>query len=262
MDISIVNTCQKTYTPDPEWVIRKIIERIPAKFLSGLHEVRLIEHEQESLARYVAKNTVHTQQEAVPRIDVSLSGLRREQKISALLLNIVFIHALVEHILVIIQPTSHDEEILAVRRSRIPSYDWLYVGWWTGILVGLLKLWQYASLRRLAHQVGVLVYRLGAWWASTLPCPRVVRKYLARYAWWEGHRLYEQQRYREAFQLIKPVADDELLDPACIGSCQYLIGYLYFYGKGVVRNNAFAQKYFKKAAKNGNREALKYVKRR
>jgi septal ring-binding cell division protein DamX len=58
-----------------------------------------------------------------------------------------------------------------------------------------------------------------------------------------------QKNYTLAAELLEPLAEEGR------GDAQYALGYLYFNGMGVKRNNSIAARWFKAAADNGNKNA-------
>lgn len=58
-----------------------------------------------------------------------------------------------------------------------------------------------------------------------------------------------QKNYTLAAELLEPLAEEGR------GDAQYALGYLYFNGMGVQRNNSIAAKWFRAAADNGNKNA-------
>lgn len=68
-----------------------------------------------------------------------------------------------------------------------------------------------------------------------------------------GKQSYEVQNYRQAFIRLKPVAQSGN------AKAQYAIAYMYYYGQGVVENRPFAIKWMRKAAEQGNIDAIKSI---
>jgi TPR repeat protein len=64
-----------------------------------------------------------------------------------------------------------------------------------------------------------------------------------------GKEQFMQQNYRQAFTTLMPVAKKGNPD------AQYAVGYMYFYGKGVVENKPAAKYWMQKAADQGNQPA-------
>lgn len=71
----------------------------------------------------------------------------------------------------------------------------------------------------------------------------------------EGIHSFQRQDYRQAFIRLKPEAEKGQPD------AQYAIGYLYYYGQGVVENRKQALYWINKAAKAGHLDAIAALKR-
>ncbi len=145
MNVKIVNTCRKTYKPDPENTVQHILERIPDKFLEGLGEVHLCdaakESEERAGSRYVWNP--HTSQDAVIEIYMGnmVNGI---PFFSIFTFNAVFFFAFSDHMKRLKRQTT-DPEIVSFRIG-IVQYDWLYLGRWNPLLV-LLKIGNYVISR-------------------------------------------------------------------------------------------------------------------
>ena len=70
----------------------------------------------------------------------------------------------------------------------------------------------------------------------------------------EGIRSFQVQDYRQAFIRLKPEADKGQLD------AEYAIGYMYYYGQGVVEDRKKAWYWITRAAKSGQVDAQQAVK--
>ena len=66
----------------------------------------------------------------------------------------------------------------------------------------------------------------------------------------QARQAYENQKYQEVFQLLFPLA------MAGNDQAQYVLGYLYFYGLGVEKNEQQAMAWIQRAAAQGNKKAL------
>ncbi len=66
----------------------------------------------------------------------------------------------------------------------------------------------------------------------------------------EGISSFKQQNYRAAFVRLMPEAEK--------GNCdaQYAVGYMYYYGEGVVEDRKKAAKWIHKAAEAGQKDAI------
>lgn len=71
----------------------------------------------------------------------------------------------------------------------------------------------------------------------------------------EGIHSFQRQDYRQAFIRLKPEAEKGQPD------AQYAIGYLYYYGQGVVENRKQALYWINKSAKAGHQDAIAALKR-
>ncbi|MCA0403643.1 MAG: sel1 repeat family protein [Proteobacteria bacterium] len=69
----------------------------------------------------------------------------------------------------------------------------------------------------------------------------------------EGIKCFHSQNYRQAFIRLKPEADKGQPD------AQYAIGYMYYYGKGVVENKKQAWIWINRAAAAGQVDAIEAV---
>lgn len=67
----------------------------------------------------------------------------------------------------------------------------------------------------------------------------------------EGIRSFQIQNYREAFIRLMPIAKAGNPD------AQYAVGYMYYYGEGVVENREKAWYWIKCAAKSGQADAVR-----
>ncbi len=70
----------------------------------------------------------------------------------------------------------------------------------------------------------------------------------------EGIKSFQVQDYRQAFVRLKPEAEKGQRD------AQYAVGYMYYYGQGVVENRKRAWYWIRCAAKAGQPDALAAIK--
>ena len=70
----------------------------------------------------------------------------------------------------------------------------------------------------------------------------------------EGIRSFQIQNYRQAFILLKPVAEKGQPD------AQYAVGYMYYYGQGVVEDRKKAAYWITRAAEAGQPDAVAAMK--
>lgn len=66
----------------------------------------------------------------------------------------------------------------------------------------------------------------------------------------EGSRSFRMQNYRDAFIRLKPEAKRGQPD------AQYAVGYMYYYGQGVVEDRKKAWYWISKAARSGQTDAV------
>ena len=66
----------------------------------------------------------------------------------------------------------------------------------------------------------------------------------------DGIHSFQIQNYRQAFILLKPEADKGQPD------AQYAIGYMYYYGQGVVEDRKKARHWIRCAAQKGQTDAM------
>ena len=67
---------------------------------------------------------------------------------------------------------------------------------------------------------------------------------------YEGIKYFKAQKYRDAFIRLKPVAEKGQHD------AEYAVGYMYYYGQGVVEDRAKAWYWITKAARVGQPDAI------
>ena len=67
----------------------------------------------------------------------------------------------------------------------------------------------------------------------------------------EGIKSFQHQDYRQAFIRLRPAAENGAAE------AQYAVGYMYYYGQGVIENRQKAWYWIRAAAKNGNVDAQK-----
>ncbi|MGV3740596.1 MAG: tetratricopeptide repeat protein [Gammaproteobacteria bacterium] len=65
----------------------------------------------------------------------------------------------------------------------------------------------------------------------------------------QGIRSFQTQDYRQAFIHLRPAAEKGSPE------AQYAVGYMYYYGQGVIENRQKAWYWITKAAQNGNQDA-------
>lgn len=90
---------------------------------------------------------------------------------------------------------------------------------------------------------------------------RPLRPYLAAAAVGKGSRAIQRKEYELAFTILSPFAEDEI-DDGWVAGCQWHLGYLYYHGLGVFKNEEQALSLFQRAARAGNSDAIGYLKRK
>ena len=81
---------------------------------------------------------------------------------------------------------------------------------------------------------------------------------VASYAVGSGSLAYNEGRYQNAYDVLKPAADYEIDDPY-VGTAQFYMALLFFNGYGVKQDKDLAEEYLKKAAERDNEDAIKYL---
>ncbi len=128
--VKINNECKLKYKPDHIYVINKILEKIPDKYLEGLEEINFYDDEKYPIVRY-AKGKPFSRPS---RIDVFMGGVASSQKYSLMHFNIAINPTIVQHIVQYLQPKSKDQEILSYKSGRYDP-NWLYLGAWSPLLI-------------------------------------------------------------------------------------------------------------------------------
>lgn len=84
------------------------------------------------------------------------------------------------------------------------------------------------------------------------------KRIVAAYSLGSGSDAYREKRYDEAYKILKPIADYDIND-LYVGSSQYIIGLMYYYGLGVNKNIEIGIKYLKCARERKNNDADKFL---
>ena len=129
MKIIIVNNCSKTYRPDPIKVTNKILDRIPEKYLEGIAEIRFWDNSNDPIVKEVPDS-----KDMKSAFDIYMGGFSKNNSFSISHFNIVFINLIVDHVVDVLQPRSDDKDILEVKRNRIFSFGWMWLGYWQPII--------------------------------------------------------------------------------------------------------------------------------
>jgi len=123
VEILIKNVCRKNYRPDPEKVIRKIIDRIPEEYLIGIKEVCLFESQKADMSKIKAILTDSERQFSLIKVDMSNKDFSGVPFFSILFLNIRFVEAIVDNYKMITNRS--------IKKGI--GYDWMYFGIWQPI---------------------------------------------------------------------------------------------------------------------------------
>ena len=128
--VKINNHCTLKYKPDHVYVTKKILAKVPDKYLVGLEEINFYDDEKYPIVRYVKGKPFSKPS----RIDVFMGGVASSQKYSLMHFHIVINPSIVEHIVKYLQPNSNDKDILSYRNGRYDP-NWLYLGIWSPLLI-------------------------------------------------------------------------------------------------------------------------------
>jgi hypothetical protein len=128
--VKIINNCTLKYKPDHIYVTKKILEKVPDKYLVGLEEINFYDDERDPIVKYVKGMTLSNPS----RIDVFMGGLVSAQKYSLVHFNFVINPTIVDHIVQYLQPKSNDKDILSYRSGRYDP-NWLCLGIWSPLLI-------------------------------------------------------------------------------------------------------------------------------
>jgi hypothetical protein len=133
MKPDIINKCEKAYRIDVEKLVRKIVGRVPEKFLKDLDFISLLDvgDEGHPMCRYVMDN-VKSKRRTI-EIYLENSDFTMIPFFSPLAINIHLILAINQHI-EYLKARTPDREIQAVNTSKI-DYEWMYLGFWNPLLI-------------------------------------------------------------------------------------------------------------------------------
>jgi hypothetical protein len=129
MSIEIINNCNQKFKPNPIRVTIKILKRIPKKFLKGLDSIIFLEESNNPITKYIGPS-----KDQGPRFNIFMGGFTKDNSFSIFHYNILFINLVVDHIVKFIQPGTTDHDILKVRQSRIPNFNWMWLGYWQPLI--------------------------------------------------------------------------------------------------------------------------------
>ena len=128
----INNKSQKSYRTKAEVLVKKVINKIPAKFLEALDEVSLLDFSKKHypICRYISGD-----ESRPPRIEIYMDNsiLGNIPFFSALSLNIYLLLAINQHMEKFLKPHTQDPEVLAINASKV-NYSWMDLGLWNPML--------------------------------------------------------------------------------------------------------------------------------
>lgn len=139
----IINRCLKRNCSHAEKIVKKVISKIPEKFLEGLDSVDLLDTSEISdpVCKYISNKESR-------KIEIYLENpiLHKIPFISALSLNIYLNLSVNKHIDNYLKSKVKDQEILSIKLNRI-NYNWMHFSPWNPLYV-MLKI-----LNLLAKQI-------------------------------------------------------------------------------------------------------------
>lgn len=84
------------------------------------------------------------------------------------------------------------------------------------------------------------------------------KELIASYSVGAGRQAFQEKRYSEAYKILKPIADYDI-DDTYVGSCQYILGVMYYHGLGVDKDIDIGIKYLKYAKERDNEDASVFL---
>jgi hypothetical protein len=132
MSITLTNKCKSKYRPDQVELTRRILQRIPDKFLVGLGEIEFFDESNDPVGKYDPAKKAY----GISRIRIYMGGFSNGGKYSIFHYNLLLNAMIVNHIVKSLRPSSQDTEILSIAPHSIKS-DWMCLGLWSPILVPL-----------------------------------------------------------------------------------------------------------------------------
>ena len=133
MNITLTNRCKSKYWPDQLELTRRILLRIPDKFLDGLGEIIFYDESNDSVVQYDFDKKANDSS----KIRIYIGGFSSGGKYSRFHYNLLLNGIITDHIVKYLQPTSQDTDILSIRPHRINHPEWMYWGVWSPFLVPL-----------------------------------------------------------------------------------------------------------------------------
>ncbi len=146
MNISVVNYCKKKLKFDVEKIVRGILKKIPAKYLTGISEICIFDHRTRknipSVRYLMKKKNSKTSKIEIYMDDPDFSG---SLIMATLSFNTLFILAINEHIEKFLKKRTKDKEILIYPPS-MANHNWMYFGKWD-IMLKSIKVVHYIIFR-------------------------------------------------------------------------------------------------------------------
>lgn len=151
MNITLTNRCKSNYRPDQLELTRRILDRIPDKFLVGLDDIIFYDESNDPVVQYEFGENANDSS----KIRIYMGGFSNRRKYSRFHYNLLLNGLITDHIVKYLQPSSQDTEILSIRPHRINHPEWMYWGIWSPMLIPLnLLTFLYRKsgfLRRFVH---------------------------------------------------------------------------------------------------------------
>jgi hypothetical protein len=129
MKIILTNKCKTHYKPDQVKLTKKILANIPEKYLVGIGEIIF----SDDSANPVVQSHISDKESELSVFHIFMGGFSRRAKFSRTHFNILFNGLLTDYIVHYIQPSTHDTDILAIKRNRVNHPEWLSFGIWTAL---------------------------------------------------------------------------------------------------------------------------------
>ena len=130
--MDIINNCSNDYRIDHEKIVRKILKKIPTKYLEGLSRVVLV-CEEKKLVHRMEYSLDRKANELTIEVSIDVEDYNKYPFFSEFSFNIDFISKVNEHIEKAVKPHSNDPNVLMHNSGRV-NYKWMYIGSWAPIL--------------------------------------------------------------------------------------------------------------------------------
>ncbi len=121
----INNTCSKTYKPNPEKIIKKIVKLIPHEYLKGIVEINIFDNQSNKSLNIENIFIDKTHKLSIIEVNMDNPDFSGLPFFSILSLNIDFINAVNYHYF-----KTNDNHSEFKRRVR---YNWMYLGIWSPV---------------------------------------------------------------------------------------------------------------------------------